>query len=434
MSARAAKSGGECGLAAVPWWPSVLTHMACMVALALFGLLVSPTAGYGAGHVTSSREKGEDGHAIIVLRYTGETADEANRLSVWLDGSDYLFRDDGATLTTGGSCSQESEHVARCDSGFGYYTVSLLMDPGDDRAQVGPLLDPLVAWGDNGDDFIASENPTAGRDAFTLPYDQIEGGPGDDTLLGGPGADRMRGGGFGHDPCFEGGPACGGRDTIDGRGGDDVVQDSDQSGYIPVDRDTLSGGPGRDTLDYSFRRVGSVHVSLDPATAQWADNEDEISGFEDLTGTAHSDGLTGDGTDNELAGGDGADSLFGRAGNDTGSGGPERDLVVGGQSADSLLGESGDDRIRGGAGRDALDGGRGRDRLGGGAGDDDLQGRSGSDILNGRAGRDGLDAGTGDDLIISADGTPERIDCGDGYDSVSADPSDRLIGCERIRR
>jgi Ca2+-binding RTX toxin-like protein len=285
--------------------------------------------------------------------------------------------------------------------------VEVITWEGDDRIEVGPARDPLRLWEEGGDDFIASENPTAGREEFRLPYDEIDGGPGDDTLLGGPGSDVISGGKVGGYGCDN--PAtCGGRDTIDGRDGDDVVQDSDSVNGTPIDRDVLNGGAGRDELDYSPRHIGAVEVSLDPRYANPAEDADVVSGFEDLTGTSGSDHLIGDGAGNTLRGRFGPDVLLGRAGDDVVSGGSDFDLV---------------------------EGGRGRDSLGGGLGDDLLRGGLGNDILRGGDGRDRLRAHGGADLIrAAADGRPDRIYCGDGQDTVSADSTDQLSGCERVTR
>jgi dipeptidyl aminopeptidase/acylaminoacyl peptidase len=43
-------------------------------------------------------------------------------------------------------------------------------------------------------------------------------------------------------------------------------------------------------------------------------------------------------------------------------------------------------------------------------------------------------AGTGNDRVHANDGHTDRVDCGPGYDTVWADRSDRLRGCERIHR
>ena len=75
---------------------------------------------------------------------------------------------------------------------------------------------------------------------------------------------------------------------------------------------------------------------------------------EGLIGSDHNDRLTGDRSDNVLAGGGGHDKLYGL---------------------------SGDDLLEGGAGHDRLNGGRGVDTLDGGEGNDWLSGGSGGDIF-----------------------------------------------------
>jgi Ca2+-binding RTX toxin-like protein len=282
--------------------------------------------------------------------------------------------------------------------------VEVITWDGDDRIEFGPGRDPARLWGDSGNDFIASENPTAGREEFELQYDEIDGGPGDDVLLGGPGSDVISGGKVGGYFCDDQ-AACGGQDTIDGREGDDVVQDSDSVNGTPIDRDILSGGPGRDTLDYSTRHVAVVQVSLDPRDAD--ENEDVVSAFENLTGTFGGDHLTGNGADNKLVGGSGPDILLGRAGDDVVSGGTYPDL---------------------------LEGGSGRDSLRAGPGDDLLRGQRGNDVLRGGDGEDRLFAHAGADVIKAVDDRRDRVYCGDGRDRVVADARDKLFGCERITR
>ena len=81
-----------------------------------------------------------------------------------------------------------------------------------------------------------------------------------------------------------------------------------------------------------------------------------------------------------------------------------------------------------------LRGTRGRDRLHGTALGDLLLGGADRDVLTGYEGRDCLAGGSGNDSIRAADGTRDRVNCGSGRDSVRADRSDRLLGCERVRR
>ena len=44
-------------------------------------------------------------------------------------------------------------------------------------------------------------------------------------------------------------------------------------------------------------------------------------------------------------------------------------------------------------------------------------------------------AGNGNDTINTLDGSPDRVSCGPGRDTVRADPGDQLgRDCERVRR
>ena len=90
---------------------------------------------------------------------------------------------------------------------------------------------------------------------------RLEGGNGDDTLTGGGGADR------------------------------------------------LEGGTGNDTVIYSGS-PGGVTVNLATGAVSGGDAQgDTISGFENVTGSAHNDVLTGDRGANVLAGGAGAEPV-----------------------------------------------------------------------------------------------------------------------------
>jgi RTX calcium-binding nonapeptide repeat (4 copies) len=90
---------------------------------------------------------------------------------------------------------------------------------------------------------------------------------------------------------------------------------------------------------------------------------------------------------------------------------------------DRLLGLAGNDALLGHAGDDCLSGGRGSDRLGGGPGDDRLRGGPGRDAFSG---------GAGNDTLGSRDGLRDGPLRTGTHDRVTADRSDRLIGCERV--
>lgn len=183
--------------------------------------------------------------------------------------------------------------------------------------------------GDAGDDYLLGGEGS----------DDLDGGEGDDVLAGGAGADRIKG----------------------GIGDDLILQD------IEGVQDTLDGGEGVDTLDYSVtnfssnpqdvtRVTGIVADLLQGRVYKSASSDhslfDSVRHIENVIGTSLNDQLTGDLGANVLSGGQGDDVLAGLAGNDY------------------LLGDAGNDRLRGGDGSDVLAGGSGTDDLQGGAGDD----------------------------------------------------------------
>lgn len=108
------------------------------------------------------------------------------------------------------------------------------------------------------------------------------------------------------------------------------------------------------------------------------------------------------------------------------------DRVAGSDAADCIFGGRGDDRLRGRPGGDLIRGGYGEDLLRGGTGRDRLAGRQGDDRVLGGPGSDGLRGGAGNDVIYAADGEPDRIHCGIGFDTAIVDPLDRLSDCERV--
>jgi Ca2+-binding RTX toxin-like protein len=103
--------------------------------------------------------------------------------------------------------------------------------------------------------------------------------------------------------------------------------------------------------------------------------------------------------------------------------------TVGGEVINAL---GGDDFIRAGAGDDCVNGGAGSDTILGGDGADLLKGGPGDDVISGGPGQDRITGGPGKDRINAADGARDVVNCGPGNDSVKADKSDSLRGCERI--
>src|SRR3954454_669796 len=93
-------------------------------------------------------------------------------------------------------------------------------------------------------------------------------------------------------------------------------------------------------------------------------------------------------------------------------------------------GDARDNTLALGSGHDSLFGRGGNDILRGLGGDDKLFGGPGDDVIIGGPGRDVMSAGPGRDRVNAADGIRETVDCGSGKDTVIADATDRLRGCE----
>jgi len=102
-------------------------------------------------------------------------------------------------------------------------------------------------------------------------------------------------------------------------------------------------------------------------------------------------------------------------------------LVVSVAAAKGIVGTDGPDRLVGTPRADTLSGGGGNDTLVGGGG---------SDLLLTGPGKDVVDAGRGADLVsVEYDGSRDRVTCGQGVDTVTADPADRVAAdCELVAR
>jgi hypothetical protein len=182
-------------------------------------------------------------------------------------------------------------------------------------------------------------------------------------------------------------------------------------------------GDGNDSFDasalavtvYAFGQDGDDTLST-PA----------VNDFNVLDGGAGNDTLRpGLGVGDDLRGGDGVDM----ADYSSRTGAVVIDNDGGYSSGEYGLGEY--DRVRPDV--EALVGGSGNDTLRGNDGNDLLLGNDGSDRLDGGTGSDDLRGGAGDDTVVSRDsGVADGVDCGAGSDSVTADRSDTLAGCESV--
>lgn len=265
----------------------------------------------------------------------------------------------------------------------------------------------------------------SGDDALIISPDPVQN-PGDISLDGGAGQDALtlgaaarlvfiehqdgsitsNAGTFAHYEKLTltgsgGDDQLGGSGTIAGGSGNDIV-----SGGPGASADTLDGGAGIDTLSYAEAQAG-VHVSLlSQGTAQdtIGAGTDKLSGFENLTGSAHDDALTGDGRANVIEGGAGNDRLDGGGGNDTVS----YAGAAAGVTVNLNLSRAQD---TGGAGTDTLA------RFGNVTGSnyhDTLIGDANANVLDGRGGDDVLKGGLGDDTYIVDSAHDMVVEAADG--------------------
>jgi Ca2+-binding RTX toxin-like protein len=125
-------------------------------------------------------------------------------------------------------------------------------------------------------------------------------------------------------------------EPLEGRGGDDILAGLSSG-------DTLDGGEGRDTADYSLSTAAvSIDLTLQDGVAVQSggatgnDGEgDVLISIENVTGSAFDDTLMGDAGDNVLNGMGGCDILTGAAGDDTLVAGSE-DILDGGSGFDTF--------------------------------------------------------------------------------------------------
>ena len=210
--------------------------------------------------------------------------------------------------------------------------------------------------------------------------------------------------------------------------------------------DHIDGGLGTDTLvltgnraSYSLHWAGAVGYLWDQ-DKQVSFTNIEFLQFADQTIAAVSGSgmiVTGDLTDDVVAGTNMADTIKGAGGDDVLSGGSGDDLLYGEAGDDVLTGGDGDDNLYGGLGLDILDGGAGNDtalfdsaeagivvNLGLGTavqggltehligfenasattGNDTLIGDNGANRLSGGGGADRLEGRGGDDRLVAGTG------------------------------
>jgi Ca2+-binding RTX toxin-like protein len=358
------------------------------------------------------------------------------------DGADYLIGEAGDDLLFGGAGNDslygnKGNDLLDGGSGDDYLTD----DEGDSRMFGGDGNDHLNAYG-SGQSLL---DGGAGND-------YLYAGDGSHTLLGGEGDDNL---------LYSGGTAQEWHVTLDGGGGDDLIQIF-FSGNAKV---RASGGQGADRFEISVKPSNDVALTILDFNAQQGDTIDLIRMLgendnsnpfgpagrlrlvqlgDDTLLQYDRDGAAGAAADfitlarlaNVQASSLGPASFIGyfnpdgspivlpseigdgidRSGNDEFTGGSGNDHLIGGDGDDRLQDSAGDNVLEGGAGNDILGSDSpGKDLLDGGDGDDFLSGGTGNDRLLGGAGNDRIVVGKGNPLIASN----INVEGGDGDDQIS---------------
>ena len=211
---------------------------------------------------------------------------------------------------------------------------------------------------------------------------------------------------------------------------DDVLYGSDDA----VRAEGLDGGAGNDTLDgrggfdivrFDVANTAAVVVDLQAGTSVGTSTgSDTLINIEGANGTGFNDRLTGSAVANRLEGRDGNDTLVGTAGHDTLDGGNGFDTVsyeslgvaVNASLATGVTNKSNGtdtllnlEHLTGSAFDDTLTGSTGNNLIDGGAGSDSIFGGAGSDTLIGGAGNDTLDGGVTTDRYAYTDANTVRF-------------------------
>lgn len=325
----------------------------------------------------------------------------------------------------------------------------------DASATTATAVDHVIVGG-FGDDVL-----TGGADD-----DTISAGPGNDTVNGNAGADVIDAnagndtvnGGLGTDVVFPGS----GDDTLNGGDADDHVRYDTVA--LPIAGGPLAwGGPGTAVPPATETLTSGVTLSLNiPLTPQVTGGAgtDAVVDFEDLTGTAFADVLTGSNTGaNEIYGLAGDDIIEGLFGDDLLNGGPGTDWLSYrngpvGCTVDLNIGTpqntacaSTDTIVLDGVGNSSfenLEGSEFGDTLLGDETDNVIRGRGGNDTINGRGGSDTADyteTTTDCTVTLMTPGVAQVTNCagtdnltamenvatGSGNDTVTGDAGDNTI-------
>ncbi len=342
-------------------------------------------------------------------------------------GADVLIGGAGADILQGFAGADRFVYLAAADSVSGSADRIKLFETGIDKIDLRALHVSTVSWTDQTDpsdgSFYSLVSVTAAEgtlsirvDAHVAMGDFLLRGP---PILGTEGVDSL------------GGTA--GQDDILGLGGNDILQGLDEDDSLDggagddlidggAGADTMTGGAGNDVFIVDNSRdtiVEAFNQGFDEVRTSVSFSIAGIANVENLIGTgAGNQSLTGNGLNNYIDGGPGADIMIGGNLDDVyivdndgdqvleSSGGGGGDEIRTTLSAfalpfyvEKLTGLSGSGQtLIGNDGFNLISGGAGNDSLYGGDGFDDLRGNGGNDVLDGGIGVDTMAGGAGDDV------------------------------------
>ncbi len=449
-----------------------------LASAAVVGALACAPAVAQAGTVTVENIPGDTNEAV--LKFVAASG-EANRLTVKPTTvispgvGNVTVIDEGAPSQAGTGCS---------GGGPAGSTVTCEVHP-PKPADSGtcnthdclPPPIPGTAWRTRMTIELGDGNDTFDGSGFSGAYTQewkeeVNGGPGDDTISTGGGNDRIVPG-PGNDVVHGNGgadraiadPTPDGNDVLDlGTDSYNLVDDSARTEPLTLEGGILGAAGEADRLE-----------GLNVVVGGSGDDHFTIAGTEFIKGGVGDDTLIGNEGSNYIYGGDGNDTIRGGGGGDRLYGGEGDDNVEGGAGNDfieeigeeedadipfgsssakvggndTLDGGEGDDMILAGPGEDAVEGGPGNDRIYGEAGNDRLEGGAGDDKVAGDQGDDRISGGEGDDRLfagraeefsshfagIAVDTGVDSLFCGPGQDIAQANTWDRVASdCETIKR
>ena len=326
-------------------------------------------------------------------------AGEANNVTISASGANVVVADSGAPLTARTGCTATNANQVTCPS---VIRISAKLGDGDDHF----------------------------RNTTAIPGN-VQGGPGNDSIVGGAGNDLLLGeagidqivAGAGNDVInVRGGVA----DTVDcGPGIDTLISDAFDHASATCERGSTSPPPPG-TAPPPARPTTPLGVIL-PSPPGTPDPV-KLSVRKGRCPTKFIGKAGGDRIDGTPSG----DRMFGMLGGDVLNGLGGDDCLLGMTGDDRIYGGDGADILYGGSGRDLLVGGSGGDRLLGGRGRDVLLGGRSHDVLKGGGGRNRYRAGGGRDEIDARNRVRDIVDCGGGRDVARVDKVDKVKRCERL--